>query len=110
MGMALETCFQLSTIASTTTTTSRARFLQAHHPFSYKEKHNLPANSGLKSAISSLSSLPNPSTSITSAKNRHNRFICRAKNVVDEGKFVDSFSLSCWRNVASNSFQVQQKS
>ncbi|XP_008795234.1 thioredoxin M-type, chloroplastic-like [Phoenix dactylifera] len=92
--MALETCFQMSTIASTTPTNSRARF------FSYKEKHNLPANSGLKRAISALSSSSTPSTSIPSANNRRKRFICQAKNAVDEVLVVndanwDSMVIGC---------------
>nr|XP_010930644.1 thioredoxin M-type, chloroplastic [Elaeis guineensis] len=82
--MALETCFQMSTVASTTTTASRARFLQAHHHFSCKEKHIWPASSGFKRAISSLPSSPNPSMSILPVNNRCTRFICQAKNVVDE--------------------------
>ncbi|XP_008808476.1 thioredoxin M-type, chloroplastic-like [Phoenix dactylifera] len=82
--MAFETCFQMSTIASTTTATSRARFLHAHHPFSYKERHIWPASHGSKRAISSLSSSPTPSTSIPSVNNHRSRFVCQAKNAVDE--------------------------
>ena len=83
--MALETCFQLSTIASTATT--RGRVLHAQHPFFHKEKLNLLANSGPKRATtSSLSPAPSPSTSRPSTATiaRRSRLVCQAKNVVDE--------------------------
>ncbi|XP_072951775.1 thioredoxin-like [Typha angustifolia] len=83
--MALETCFQLSTVASTATTTCRGRVLHAQQqPFFHKEKLSLLPSSGPKRATSSLySSGPTPSTSAGN-NGRRSRLVCQAKNVVDE--------------------------
>ncbi|KAJ4751781.1 Thioredoxin [Rhynchospora pubera] len=70
--MALETCFQVSTIASTN---NRARVFCAH--LYNKEKVNLLATCGSKKVSV-------PSLSLSSQGRRLSRIVCQAKNAVDQ--------------------------
>ena len=81
--MALENCFQLSTVCS-----SRAAALQCYHPFSSKEKLNLPTCNGLKKPIqtSSLSSSSYPHSLRT--KSRQLSVVCQAREAVDAGQLL----------------------
>ncbi|KAJ3671610.1 hypothetical protein LUZ60_007689 [Juncus effusus] len=80
--MALETCFQVSTIVSTN---SKTRVFSLHkNQLINKEKVNLLSSYGLKRAV--------PPLSQTSRGSRISRFTCQAKNVVDEVLVVDEKS------------------
>ncbi|XP_072950710.1 thioredoxin M-type, chloroplastic-like [Typha angustifolia] len=74
--MALEICFQMSTIGSTVSTTSnRPRLVHASQHLPLREKFNVLANSGSKRAVASFSS---------PVGRRRPSFICQAKNAIDE--------------------------
>ncbi|XP_042493901.1 thioredoxin M-type, chloroplastic-like [Macadamia integrifolia] len=95
--MALETCFQVSTMTATT----RACVLNAHHSFVSKEKFNLPTCKGLKlSAISRLSSSTSSSSwpsSLSPVDHRclRSRIVCKAREAVDEVLVVTE---TTWEN------------
>ncbi|KAE8100486.1 hypothetical protein FH972_018382 [Carpinus fangiana] len=93
--MALENCFQLSTVCST-----RAAALQCYHPFSSKEKLNLPTCNGLKKPIqtSSLSSSSYPHS--LSTKSRQLSVVCKAREAVDAVQVVTD---SSWNNLVITS-------
>ncbi|CAK9134244.1 unnamed protein product [Ilex paraguariensis] len=78
--MALENCFQLSTVSS-----ARAGVLQTQLPFSSREKLNLPTCKGLNSSGVSWSS------SLAHSFRGRSRIVCKARKAVNEG---DSLSPS----------------
>ncbi|KAG6624326.1 thioredoxin M-type, chloroplastic-like [Carya illinoinensis] len=89
--MALENCFQVSTVCTT-----RAAALQCYHPFYSKEKLHLPICSGLKKSIltSSLSS-PSYRHSLKS-KPQKLSIVCKAREALDEVQVVTD---SSWNNL-----------
>ncbi len=90
--MALENCFQVSTVSC-----ARAGVLQYHHPFSVKEKLNLPTCKGFKPSILSFSSSPSSlDYSVHSIISRKSRIVCKASEAVDEVQVVTDAS---WPNV-----------
>ncbi|KAJ4950411.1 hypothetical protein NE237_027243 [Protea cynaroides] len=92
--MALETCFQVSTMAAAT---SRVCVLNGHHSFSSKEKGlKLSAHSRLSSSspppyFSSSSSLSHS----VNQKGLRSRIVCKAREAVDEVLVVTE---STWEN------------
>ncbi|XP_042474943.1 thioredoxin M-type, chloroplastic-like [Macadamia integrifolia] len=94
--MALETCFQVSTMAAI----PRACVLHAHHSYSSKEKFNSPTYKGLMklSALSGLSSSPPSSSSLSRSVDHRclrSRIVCKAREAVDEVLVVTETS---WEN------------
>ncbi|KAJ9675135.1 hypothetical protein PVL29_024187 [Vitis rotundifolia] len=89
--MALENCFQVSTVSC-----ARAAVLQSHHPFSAKEKLNLPTCKGVKPSILSFSSSPSSLGYSFHRICRKSRIVCKAREAVDEVKVVTD---SSWSNV-----------
>ncbi|XP_010270409.1 PREDICTED: uncharacterized protein LOC104606752 [Nelumbo nucifera] len=85
--MALETCFQVSTISATT----RASVLYPHSSVSSKEKLNLPTCKGLK--VSTLSHAASSSFSSLSRSVDHRyrgyRIVCKAGEVINEVRVVN---------------------
>ena len=87
--MALENCFQVSTVSC-----ARAGVLQYHHPFSVKEKLNLPTCKGFKPSILSFSSSPSSlDYSVHSIISRKSRIVCKASEAVDEGSLTSPLSI-----------------
>lgn len=83
--MALESCFQVSSIASTATlTTTKSSYLHPHH----KDKVSLKP----KRLISSFSSSSASSFRPVDCGGRASRFVCEAKNAVDGVAAVDDAS------------------
>ncbi|KAK9993810.1 thioredoxin M-type, chloroplastic-like [Quercus robur] len=92
--MALENCFQLSTVCTT-----RTAALQCYHPFSSKERLNFPTCNALKKSLltsvtcsSSSSSYPHS----ISVKPRKPSIVCKAREAVDEVQVVTD---SNWNNL-----------
>ncbi|KAA8538331.1 hypothetical protein F0562_027846 [Nyssa sinensis] len=85
MAMALENCFQVSTVSTA---------LHTHQPFSFKEKSNLPTCKALK-----YSSSPFFSHSFN-RKSRSSRIVCKAREAVDEVQVVTD---SSWNNLVVGS-------
>lgn len=85
--MALENCFQVSTVSC-----ARAGVLQSHHPFSAKEKLNLPTCKGVKPSILSFSSSPSSLDYSFHRICRKSRIVCKAREAVDEGCLASPLS------------------
>ncbi|KAF7816759.1 thioredoxin M-type, chloroplastic-like [Senna tora] len=82
--MALENCLRVSTIGV-------ARPQQCLHPFASRDKLLLPNFKGFRS---------NPSLKSTSRNSRRSRFICNAREAVDEVRVVTE---STWDNLVIGS-------
>ncbi|XP_059631677.1 uncharacterized protein LOC132274416 [Cornus florida] len=88
--MALENCFQVSTVTS-----ARASILHSHHAFCSKEMLNLATFKGLKTSTISLSS-----SSSNRSFNHKSRVVCKAREAVDEVQVVTD---SSWNNLVVGS-------